>query len=75
MKKLRENIPVWAYCWTNSTGRCKNFSCAITFKKCKNFVDMRWKIHRYNNYHKRKPKYPISFVEFVRKRVNSIYKL
>lgn len=60
---------IYAYCWTQLTGRCKDCTCCCTFKKCKDFVDMRSKIHRYRHYRKTKAKYPTTLVEF-RKRVN-----
>lgn len=60
---------IFAYCWTHSTGRCKDCTCCYTFSKCKNFADLRSKIHRYRHYHKTKAKYPTTLAEF-RKRVN-----
>lgn len=59
---------IFAYCWTHWIGRCENCACCYTFSKCKNFADLRSKIHRYRHYHKAKAKYPTTLDEF-RKRV------
>lgn len=72
MGSFRECI-IWAYCWTHSKGRCKDASCACTFKKCENFVDFLWKIHRYRHYHKMKANFPTTLVEF-RKRVSPLFR-
>lgn len=68
---IKERL-IFAYCWTHSTGRCKDCTCCYTFKKCKDFVNSFWKIHRYRHYHKTKAKYPTTLVEF-RKRVNPLF--
>ena len=70
---IKERL-IWAYCWTQTSGRCKDCTCCYTFKKCKDFVNAFWKIHRYRHYHKTKARYPTTLAEF-RKRVNPIYKL
>lgn len=67
---IKERL-IYAYCWTHSTGRCKDCTCCYTFKKCKDFVNSFWKIHRYRHYHKTKAKYPTTLVGF-RKRVRNI---
>lgn len=69
---IKERL-IWAYCWTHSTGRCKDYTCCYTFKKCKYFVNSFWKIHRYRHYHKTKAKYPCTLVEY-RKRVNPLFR-
>lgn len=73
MRSFKIEHLIWAYCWTHSKGRCKDASCARTFKKCENFVDFLWKIHRYRRYHKTKAKFPITLVEY-RKRVNTLFR-
>ena len=70
---IKERL-IYARCWTYWAGRCNGYTCCCTFKKCKDFADLRSKIHRYRNYHKTKAKYPTTLAEF-RKRVNPIYKL
>ena len=70
---IKERL-IYARCWTYWAGRCNGYTCCCTFKKCKDFVNAFWKIHRYRHYHKTKAKYPTTLAEF-RKRVNPIYKL
>lgn len=60
---------IFACCWTYMTSRCENYTCCYTFGKCKNFVNLSWKIHRYRHYHKAKSKYPTTLAE-IRKKVN-----
>lgn len=35
-----------------------DFGCVKTGKPCRNYINVRWKIHRYRHYHKVKPKFP-----------------
>lgn len=58
---IKERL-IYSYCWTHLTGRCKDCTCCYTFKKCKDFVNSFWKIHRYRHYHKTKAKYPTSLL-------------
>lgn len=64
---IKERL-IFAYCWKHTTGRCKDCTCCYTFKPCKNFADLRSKIHRYRHYHKTKAKFPTTLDKY-RKRV------
>lgn len=71
---IKERL-IFAYCWTHWIGRCENCTCCYTFSKCKNFADLRSKIHAIGIITRQKRKIQLRLLSSEKELIVKIYSL